>query len=293
MESGSDRNDIFVDTTGRDTFDGMGGYDTVIYFMKSDPIRVTLSGSDNSTVYVGGVAEDTLRNIEDIIGGSGNDILNGDDKDNILLGSSGDDYLYGGDGPDQLLGADGLDFLDGGNGDDWALYKDQHVPVTVTLSEFGKSVAYVGGVAEDTLHSIEGLQGGTSHDTLTGNSADNTFEGREGRDFLRGNGGADHFIYDEATHGGDVIQDFNSYEKDQIDLDLLSNRQDDQDLSFTGTRASPFSVWYEVVESNDVMQRNDNTIVKADTDGNVRTAEFSIMLTGVTSLTADDFILNC
>ena len=293
MKSGSHNNDVFVDTVGRDAFDGMGGYDTMIYFMRSDPIRVALSGPHDSFVYIGGVAEDTLRNIEDIIAGSGNDILSGDDKDNILLGASGDDYLYGGNGPDQLQGGAGRDFLDGGEGMDWALYKEQYVPIHISLSEVGKSIAYVGGVAEDTLHSIESLQGGTHNDTLTGNSADNTLEGREGRDVLRGNGGADHFIYDDPSHGGDVIQDFNPYEKDQIDLDLLSNRQDDQDLSFTGTRASPFSVWYEVVESNDVMQRNGSAIVKADTDGNVRTAEFSIMLTGVTSLTADDFILNC
>ena len=44
---------------------------------------------------VGGVDEDTIRNIENVTGGSGNDILVGDGLANMLDGGLGDDLLTG------------------------------------------------------------------------------------------------------------------------------------------------------------------------------------------------------
>ena len=54
---------------------------------------VTLNGSSNVTVTVGGVAEDTIRNIEKVYGGSGNDSLTGDAKSNVFAGGSVTDTL--------------------------------------------------------------------------------------------------------------------------------------------------------------------------------------------------------
>lgn len=47
-----------------------------------------------------------------------NDILIGDDGDNIIKGGRGKDVLKGGDGNDTLLGNRGSDTLEGGSGDD-------------------------------------------------------------------------------------------------------------------------------------------------------------------------------
>lgn len=47
-----------------------------------------------------------------------NDILIGDDSDNIIKGGRGKDVLKGGDGNDTLLGNRGSDTLEGGSGDD-------------------------------------------------------------------------------------------------------------------------------------------------------------------------------
>jgi len=53
-----------------------------------------------------------------MVGGSGDDTLNGDEEDNILTGHGGADHLSGHGGDDHLLGGEGRDTLYGGAGDD-------------------------------------------------------------------------------------------------------------------------------------------------------------------------------
>ena len=53
---------------------------------------------------VGGVAEDTIRNIENVTGGSGNDTLTGDALANNFIGGAGTDLLKGAGGNDVLDG---------------------------------------------------------------------------------------------------------------------------------------------------------------------------------------------
>ena len=60
----------------------------------------------------------SATSIENIYGGSGNDILIGNSLNNALYGDGGDDVLSGGDGNDALNGGAGADALDGGDGND-------------------------------------------------------------------------------------------------------------------------------------------------------------------------------
>ncbi len=58
-------------------------------------------------------------------GGSGNDVLIGDAMPNVLAGGAGLDTLIGGGGFDSLHGGDGDDCLDGGAvGNGWATGDD-------------------------------------------------------------------------------------------------------------------------------------------------------------------------
>lgn len=59
---------------------------------------------------------DTRSLIENAIGGSGNDILTGNQAANVLKGGAGNDVLIGGAGGDTLHGGDGNDVLIGGTG---------------------------------------------------------------------------------------------------------------------------------------------------------------------------------
>ena len=83
----------------------------------------------SSAAEYGAVAaeEDTLADIEDVIGSRSGSIIRGDDGRNVLRGLSGDDtidgyggidWIYAGAGSDSLWGGEDSDFLAGGSGDD-------------------------------------------------------------------------------------------------------------------------------------------------------------------------------
>lgn len=100
-----------------DVYDGQGGIDTldgtnITAALTIDMVAGTLRGNNtNGTT-------DTIRNFENVIGGSGNDVITGDAGDNVLHGGNGDDTLNGGAGNDTLYGDAGNDTLNGGSGND-------------------------------------------------------------------------------------------------------------------------------------------------------------------------------
>ena len=108
-------NDNIKGGLGKDFIDGGSGTDTADYSDKTTAVKVTLNKSTNATVYVNGVAEDTIKNIESINGGSGADTITGDAYANTLNGNSGNDTLNGGAGSDTLIGGAGTDKLYGGS----------------------------------------------------------------------------------------------------------------------------------------------------------------------------------
>ena len=125
---------------------------------------MTLNGATNASVSVGGVAEDTIRNIENIFGGSSHDVLRGDGLANFVNGGGGNDVVRGGGGNDILDGAAGVDIAD---------YRDKAVAVSVTLNGATNASVLVGGVAEDTVRNIENIYSGSGADTLIGDALAN------------------------------------------------------------------------------------------------------------------------
>lgn len=103
---GGDGNDTLNGGTGKDIMDGGAGRDLADYSDRSGAVVVTLNGSTTVTVSVGGKAEDSIKNIEDVTGGTGADKLTGDSKANKLIGGTGADTLIGGAGDDFLLDYD-------------------------------------------------------------------------------------------------------------------------------------------------------------------------------------------
>lgn len=100
--------------------------DVIDYSALSDDISVDLSDAteyNNWIVEVSVIGRtidqvDTLRGAEGVVGGSGDDEITGNHRDNILVGGLGDDTLIGGSGRDILEGGGGLDTLEGGLGQD-------------------------------------------------------------------------------------------------------------------------------------------------------------------------------
>jgi len=111
-------NDKLQGGLGADTMDGGTGIDTADYRDKTLAVSVILNGSTAVSVKVAGVVEDTIKNFENLQGGSGNDKLIGDGSANALFGNGGNDIVKGGGGNDQLFGGAGADLLTGGGGAD-------------------------------------------------------------------------------------------------------------------------------------------------------------------------------
>lgn len=189
--TGYAQNNLFRGGGGNDVLDGGAGNDTADYADKTTSVVVTLMGATPATVFVNGIAEDTISNFENVYGGSGNDILTGDDRSNILRGEAGNDILNGGADDDLLSGGAGNDTADGGTGIDTFDLREKTSSVVVQLSGANAATVFVGGVAEDTIRNVENIVGGTADDTLSGDAAANKLSGARGNDWLKGGGGAD------------------------------------------------------------------------------------------------------
>ncbi len=113
-----DGNDWVSGGSGMDSLYGDAGVDTADYSEKTEFVEVALNGSTSASVLVGGVVEDTLSDIENLVGGHGNDVFRGDSHDNLFRGGIGDDRLNGGSGNDALFGEIGADVVSGDAGND-------------------------------------------------------------------------------------------------------------------------------------------------------------------------------
>jgi Ca2+-binding RTX toxin-like protein len=193
-----------------DVVDGGGGIDTVSFADIGAWPTVGAPGGVSVDLVTGFAREPNgvvgsalvyaaLVSIENVIGGSGNDVLTGNSGANVLDGGAGNDQLFGGAGNDILIGGDGADRLDGGGGIDLADYSGSISGVTVNLTS-----GTGGGSAQgDTLVSIENVTGGSGNDVLIGNSEANALSGGDGADWLLGGGGNDLLNGDA---GNDVLR---------------------------------------------------------------------------------------
>lgn len=277
---------------GKDTLDGGAGADTADYSDKTTAVSVTLNGSTNAVVSIGGVAEDTIKNIENLNGGTGTDTLTGDANANVLKGGLGKDTL------------------DGGGGSDTADYSDKSAALSVSLNGATSVTVTLGGVAEDSIKNIESVNGGSGIDTIIGDALANRLTGNGGADILSGGLGNDTLTggigYDKLTGGGgndifkftglselgktstgtDVIADFLT--GDKIDLSAIDA------IAATSTVNDAFSYLGSVAGFTGAGQlRYDSGahVLYGNTDSNTATAEFAIVLTGVSSLASTDFTL--
>ncbi|KRE16519.1 hypothetical protein ASE63_14955 [Bosea sp. Root381] len=119
-------NDTLVGGEGNDLLDGGEGIDTADYSAETSGITVDLSTGKATGADIG---LDTLQGIENVIGGSGDDVLIGNDQANVLNGGAGNDRIVigagdtaiGGEGDDSIevkAGAGAAAIVDGGTGFD-------------------------------------------------------------------------------------------------------------------------------------------------------------------------------
>ncbi|TCR62257.1 ExeM/NucH family extracellular endonuclease [Bosea sp. BK604] len=183
--------DLLVGGEGDDDLVGGDGIDTADYSADTAGIIVDLAAGEAEGDATG---VDALASIENVIGGSGNDVISGDDLANRLDGGAGNDTLNGGAGGDLILAGAGNDTIDGGAGFDTLDLSAATGPISVDITRGMVSGA---GIGTDSFSNIEKLLFGAGNDVVTGGNGNEAFDGGAGNDTLRGGAG------DDALSGGD------------------------------------------------------------------------------------------
>ena len=116
-----------------------------------------------------GFGSDTIRNIENVSGGSGNDNITGNGNDNILKGGDGADVIRGGNGADTINGGGGGDTLYAGSDSsiDTFVYESISDAGTYGTSPNDKIYEFNRNHDKIDLSAIDGNNSSGGHQSLT------------------------------------------------------------------------------------------------------------------------------
>lgn len=185
LSGGEGRDRLQLDG-GDDVMDGGNGVDTLFY-NGSAAITVNLSLVGAQAT---GSGTDTIRNVENVSGGSGADRLIGNGLANLLAGNGGADTLAGGAGGDTLVGGAGRDVMAGG------LDAERDVFVFNSVSD---SAA---GSGRDL---VQNFVSGTDGLDLRGIDGDTALAGHQALSF-HGTTAADHAVWFTTLAGTTILQ---------------------------------------------------------------------------------------
>lgn len=265
--AGTSLGDMMYPLDGDDRIYGYGG-DYILASYGNDLVEPGF-GNDTGTQGVRidlaadlatrGGETDYLFEVEDADGSRNADTVRGDNAANALGGADGNDSVYGLGGADTLRGGNGDDLLEPGFGDD----------------------AVYGGPGIDKVSCY--------NDSLFG---------RGGNDLLRGAGGSGNDVFDHNQVGesprssgrttSDIITDFTRF-ADKIDLSTIDARtatSANEAFIFLAAKGAKFMAagqvrWYH---------SSGNTVVVAS-DGGDTAAEFQLLIAGLKTMAAGDFVL--
>lgn len=184
---GNAGDNILIGGAGNDTIDGLGGNNTISY----NAVLAGLDGTNQLATAVAAITTSvTVKLSEGTATGTdiGNDTLY---NINRVIGGLGNDTIIGSGAAETFDGGGGVDSIDGGGGSDTLSFDS-------TTSGSGTGIDFTLG-ASGLITGIENILGSQYNDTITGSAADNTIEGGLGNDSLIGGGGADTASYANAT----------------------------------------------------------------------------------------------
>ncbi|NTU52390.1 MAG: DUF4347 domain-containing protein [Chlorobiaceae bacterium] len=256
-----------------------------------------------------------------MVGSTGNDQQNGAAGDDQMYGEAGNDTLMGNGGNDLLDGGTDADRMEGGAGNDMYVVDNPgdvvketagkgtdsvEASITFTLVANVENLTLTGSgaingkgnVLDNVINGNDGanvLSGATGNDTILGVGGNDTINGGTGADVMTGGDGNDLFVFDylATTESGvvatshDIITDFVSGQ-DRLDLSAIdANARINGNQVFDSTIISatnPFTA------AGQLRFDGATGMLYGNTDNNLLTAEFTIQLTGVSTLLKSDMI---
>lgn len=236
--------------------------------------------------------------IDRLYGFAGNDVLNGKGQADIMVGGQGNDRYMVDNTGDLVLEL-------AGEGSDTVVASANYT-LSANIEILRLATGGITGTGNETANRIFGsalgntldgaggndfLFGGIGNDILIGGTGKDMLDGGAGVDTLTGGMGPDRFVFNEGDTGlgasADTITDFKHVQGDVIDLrgiDAKTGIAGDQAFSFIGNGAFTGvkgQLHYVAVAGG--------IAVEGDMNGD-GAADFSIMLHGVTSVVAADFM---
>jgi Ca2+-binding RTX toxin-like protein len=276
-----------------------------------------LIGSNFNDILGGGVVNSTIEGLggnDQIHGGIGNNIIDGGAGNDTINGDPGADYINGSDGSDAVTYASSAAgvtinlYGDLGAGGDALGDRVTNVE-KLTGSDFDDVLG--GGILDSTIEGLGGndyiaggighnkIYGGSGNDTIIAGDGNDLVDGGGGNDTLSGGSGSDVFSFTFGPYYSlspmrNVITDF-QHLTDDIDLSTMDAsllQSGDNAFVWNGagtiTTSSAGELRYQ--QFDNAGTASDYTLVYGDTDADTA-AEFQIELTGLVTLTADDFLL--
>ena len=212
------------------------------YSQPSSSVRISLINPASNTWWAAG---DTYDSIENIFGSPFNDVITGNDNDNIIADVGGSNVFYGKGGNDTFVGSSfNADDFYGDGGTDTVDYSgdalsgqampDVSTSLTIDLQYQGFNS---GSAAGDHFYYVENIIGTSGPDNIFGNNLNNDLRGGDRADRLMGRGGTDTLIggegLDTAIFSGNVggysfrvlqMNADNNFERFLEVTDLTANR---------------------------------------------------------------------
>ncbi len=161
---GNDKANVLDGGSGNDRLFGGGGVDTYIGGAGSDTVDFSGSGgwiinlSTGIARTLSGATVETMTSIENIIAGSGNDVLIGAIGANSLFGGGGADFLVGGAGDDHITGGAGDDTIDGGSNVDRAYFDGLRAEFEIVTVGDTTTITWLGAGAGDGVDTLKAVE---------------------------------------------------------------------------------------------------------------------------------------
>jgi Ca2+-binding RTX toxin-like protein len=192
--------DLLVPGTGPDTVIGGPGEDTVSYAGRDQGVEVTLDGKPDS----GAPGERTIvePDVEDIVGGNGDNTLIGNTGRNKITGGPGNDYIDGGGGDDVLDGGLGTNTILCGPGKSIVNYTWETDPIR--FAPDGLPFSGAAGQHDTIGPGCRGVLGSPQADMLMGGPGPTFIYGDGGGDTIFGGPSAGNLL---VTGDGDAYVD--------------------------------------------------------------------------------------